>query len=60
MIGASVKFDFALLSDDFNKSFNPMSEPDDNWPCKSDDTPELESRVNLFSGQTVNKSVDIP
>ncbi|KAF5941689.1 hypothetical protein HYC85_019331 [Camellia sinensis] len=37
-----------------------MSEPDDNWPCKSDDTPELESRVNLFSGQTVNKSADIP
>ncbi|XP_028097072.1 mitogen-activated protein kinase kinase kinase NPK1-like [Camellia sinensis] len=59
VIGASAKFDSALLSDDFNKSFNPMSEPDDNWPCKSDDTPELESRVNLFSGQTVNKSADI-
>ncbi|CAL5377616.1 unnamed protein product [Camellia sinensis] len=38
VIGASAKFDFALLSDDFNKSFNPMSEPDDNWLCKSDDT----------------------
>ncbi|KAF5953128.1 hypothetical protein HYC85_011072 [Camellia sinensis] len=37
-----------------------MSELDDNWPCKFDDTPELESRVNLFSGQTVNKSADIP
>ncbi|CAL5379351.1 unnamed protein product [Camellia sinensis] len=60
VIGASAKFDSALLSDDFNKSFNPMSEPDDNWPCKSDDTPELESRVNLFSGQTVNKATDIP
>ncbi|CAL5377617.1 unnamed protein product [Camellia sinensis] len=60
VIGASAKFDSALLSDDFNKSFNPMSEPDDNWPCKSDDTPELESRVNLFSGQTVNKVTDIP
>ncbi|CAL5388601.1 unnamed protein product [Camellia sinensis] len=53
VIGGSTKFDSALLSDDFNK-------PDDNWPCKSDDTPELESRVNLFSGQTVNKSADIP
>ncbi|CAL5347092.1 unnamed protein product [Camellia sinensis] len=60
VIGASAKFDSALLSDDFNKSFNPMSEPDDNWPCKSDDTPELESRVNLLSGQTVNKATDIP
>ncbi|CAL5388603.1 unnamed protein product [Camellia sinensis] len=60
VIGVSAKFDFALLSDDFNESFNPMSEPNDNWPCKSDDTPELESRVNLFSGQTVNKSADIP
>ncbi|CAL5415863.1 unnamed protein product [Camellia sinensis] len=53
VIGASAKFDSALLSDDFNK-------PDDNWPCKSDDTPELESRVNLLSGQTVNKATDIP
>ncbi|CAL5379353.1 unnamed protein product [Camellia sinensis] len=60
VIGASTKFDSALLSYDFNKSFNPMSEPDDNWPCKSDDTPELESRVNLFSGRTVNKATDIP
>ncbi|KAL7177699.1 hypothetical protein ACSBR2_030962 [Camellia fascicularis] len=60
VIGASAKFVSALLSDDFNKSFNPMSEPDDNWPCKSDDTPELESKVNLFSGQTVNKAADIP
>ncbi|CAL5377615.1 unnamed protein product [Camellia sinensis] len=60
VIEASAKFDSALLYDDFNKSFNPMSEPDDNWPCKSGDTPELESRVNLFSGQTVNKATDIP
>ncbi|CAL5413242.1 unnamed protein product [Camellia sinensis] len=60
VIGVSTKFDSALLYDDFNKSFNRMSEPDDNWPCKSDDTPELESRVNLFSGQTVNKFADIP
>ncbi|CAL5427256.1 unnamed protein product [Camellia sinensis] len=31
VIGASTKFVFALLSDDFNKSFNPMSEPADIW-----------------------------
>ncbi|CAL5335097.1 unnamed protein product [Camellia sinensis] len=60
VIGVSAKFDSALLYDDFNESFNPMSEPNDNWTCKSDDTPELESRVNLFFGQTVNKSADIP
>ncbi|CAL5347095.1 unnamed protein product [Camellia sinensis] len=53
LIGASAKFDSALLSDDFNK-------PDNNWPCKSDDTLELESRVNLLSSQTVNKATDIP
>ncbi|XP_028125962.1 mitogen-activated protein kinase kinase kinase NPK1-like [Camellia sinensis] len=40
VIGASGKFDFTLLSDDFNKRFNPMFEPNDNWPCKFDDTPE--------------------
>ncbi|CAL5377613.1 unnamed protein product [Camellia sinensis] len=55
LIRASTKFDSALLSDEFNKSFNPMSEPDDNWPCKSNDTPELESRVNLFSGQKLTR-----
>ncbi|KAL7177697.1 hypothetical protein ACSBR2_030960 [Camellia fascicularis] len=60
VIGASAKFDSALLPDDFSKSFNPMSEPEDNWPCKFDDTPELESRVNLFFGQTVNQVADIP
>ncbi|XP_028120848.1 mitogen-activated protein kinase kinase kinase NPK1-like [Camellia sinensis] len=60
VIEASAKFDFALLFDDFNKSFNPISEPDNNWPCKSDDTLELESRVNLLSSQTVNKATDIP
>ncbi|CAL5424984.1 unnamed protein product [Camellia sinensis] len=31
VIGALTKFYFALLSDDFNKSFNPLSEPADIW-----------------------------
>ncbi|CAL5347186.1 unnamed protein product [Camellia sinensis] len=53
VIGASTKFYSALLSDDFNK-------PNDNWPWKSDDTLELDSRVNLFSGQIVNEAADIP
>ncbi|GFZ22064.1 NPK1-related protein kinase 3 [Actinidia rufa] len=60
VVGASMKFDSALLSDDFSKSFNPMSEPNDDWPCKFDVSPELEkSRIN-FSGQTTNKAADIP
>ncbi|XP_059649988.1 mitogen-activated protein kinase kinase kinase NPK1 isoform X2 [Cornus florida] len=55
----SVKFNSALVSDDLNKSFNPMLEPNDDWPCKSDESPELErSRTNLFSGQTINKATD--
>ncbi|KAI8004170.1 Mitogen-activated protein kinase kinase kinase NPK1 [Camellia lanceoleosa] len=60
VIGASTKFDSALLFDDFNKSFNPMSKPDDNCACKAEDTPGSESRVNLYSGQTLNKPADIP
>ncbi|XP_058192673.1 mitogen-activated protein kinase kinase kinase NPK1-like [Rhododendron vialii] len=60
VVGASMKFDSALLSDDINKSFNPMAEPDDDWPCKFDVSPELEkSRVNLFSGHTINKAVEV-
>ena len=37
-----------------------MSEPNDDWPCKFDESPELEkSRIN-FSCQTINKAADIP
>ncbi|KAE9453163.1 hypothetical protein C3L33_14935, partial [Rhododendron williamsianum] len=60
VVGASMKFDSALLSDDINKSFNPMAEPDDDWPCKFDASPELEkSRMNLFSGHTINEAVEV-
>lgn len=59
VFGSSTKFDSPLLSDDFNKSFNPMSEPNDDWPCKFDGSPEIDkSGVNSFSGQTVNKAAD--
>ncbi|KAI8017931.1 Mitogen-activated protein kinase kinase kinase NPK1 [Camellia lanceoleosa] len=34
VIGASAKFDSALHFDDFNKSFNPMSEPADIWSVR--------------------------
>ncbi|KAE9455344.1 hypothetical protein C3L33_12753, partial [Rhododendron williamsianum] len=59
VFGSSTTFDSPLLSDDFNKSFNPMSEPNDDWPCKFDGSPEIDkSGVNSFSGQTVNKAAD--
>lgn len=36
-----------------------MSEPNDDWPCKFDGSPEIDkSGVNSFSGQTVNKAAD--
>uniref|UniRef100_A0A5B6Z2A7 mitogen-activated protein kinase kinase kinase n=1 Tax=Davidia involucrata TaxID=16924 RepID=A0A5B6Z2A7_DAVIN len=61
VVGESMKFNSALLSVDFNKSFNPMSEPNDDWPCKFDESPELDrSRMDLFSGQTINKAADSP
>ncbi|KAK3002975.1 hypothetical protein RJ639_018730 [Escallonia herrerae] len=54
--GASVKFSSPLRSTDLNKSFNPMSEPNDDWPCKFDDSPELDrSARNLITGQTTAK-----
>ncbi|KAF7151195.1 hypothetical protein RHSIM_Rhsim02G0021400 [Rhododendron simsii] len=60
VVGASMKFDSGLLSDDINKSFNPMAEPDDDWPCKFDVSPELEkSRMNLFPGHTINEAVEV-
>ncbi|KAH7842532.1 hypothetical protein Vadar_006465 [Vaccinium darrowii] len=61
VFGPSAKFDSPLLSDDLTKSFNPMSEPNDDWPCKFDGSPEIEkSGVNIFFGQTVNKAADSP
>ncbi|XP_021750350.1 mitogen-activated protein kinase kinase kinase NPK1-like isoform X1 [Chenopodium quinoa] len=38
-----------MLADDFSKSFNPMCEPNDDWPCKFDDSPEVgRSNIDLF------------
>ncbi|GMP56501.1 hypothetical protein CsSME_00020961 [Camellia sinensis var. sinensis] len=59
VVGASMKFNSVLLSHDLNKSFNPMSEPNDDLPYKFDESPELEkSRTNLFAGQTINKAAN--
>ncbi|CAI9118555.1 OLC1v1020142C2 [Oldenlandia corymbosa var. corymbosa] len=49
---ASTKFDSGFQ--DLTKSFNPMCEPDDNWPCKFDESLELERHgTNLFSSQVI-------
>lgn len=48
-VGASAKSNPAMLADDFNKSFNPMCEPNDDWPCKFDDSPEVgRSNIDFF------------
>lgn len=57
VVGMSTNLDPPVLSGSFNKSYNPMSEPTDDWPCKFDKSPELErSKSNLHSSQTVYKS----
>ncbi|CAK9173651.1 unnamed protein product [Ilex paraguariensis] len=68
MLDESMKLNSALLSTDFNKSFNPMSEPNDDWPCKFDESPELEkskmklekSKMNLFHCQILKKPGESP
>ncbi|KAJ9700258.1 hypothetical protein PVL29_005872 [Vitis rotundifolia] len=61
IVHQSVKFGSAILSDHLNKSFNPMCEPTDDWPCKFDESPELtKSGVNLSSHQTISKPAGSP
>ncbi|XWS54017.1 hypothetical protein CRYUN_Cryun10bG0051800 [Craigia yunnanensis] len=52
--GASVKFNSVLASADLNKSFNPMCEPTEDWPCKFERCSMLgRTGVNLSLGETV-------
>ncbi|PON80142.1 Serine/threonine protein kinase [Parasponia andersonii] len=49
-----VKFGSVLESKDLTKSFNPICEPTDDWPCKLDKSLELDrSGINTSHGQTV-------
>lgn len=60
--GSSIRFHSVLASADLNKSFNPMSEPTENWPCKFDESPELStSGMKSFSAKIVdvNGSLEI-
>ncbi|KAL3648939.1 Mitogen-activated protein kinase kinase kinase npk1 [Castilleja foliolosa] len=52
VLGASTKFSHTLLSSDCNQSFNPMCEPNDDWTCKFDGSPELtKSGMELLPSQ---------
>ncbi|XP_039016583.1 mitogen-activated protein kinase kinase kinase NPK1-like isoform X2 [Hibiscus syriacus] len=52
--GTSVNFSTVLASADLNKSFNPICEPTEDWPCKFDQSSELsQSGVNLSLGETI-------
>ncbi|KAK6930006.1 Protein kinase domain, partial [Dillenia turbinata] len=51
-VSTSTQLDSTLLASNFNKSFNPMCEPDDDWPSKFGETPKLEkSEMHFSSGQ---------
>ncbi|KAL1548587.1 Mitogen-activated protein kinase kinase kinase npk1 [Salvia divinorum] len=52
--GTSTKFRHSLLSSDCNQSFNPMCEPNDDWACKFDESPELpKSGAEILPSQIV-------
>ncbi|XVE81555.1 hypothetical protein DITRI_Ditri15bG0074200 [Diplodiscus trichospermus] len=52
--GTSVKFNSVLASADLTKSFNPMSEPTEDWTCKFGRSSEpSRSGVRLSLGETV-------
>ncbi|XP_057249673.1 mitogen-activated protein kinase kinase kinase NPK1 isoform X1 [Beta vulgaris subsp. vulgaris] len=48
-LSASATSNSMMPADDFCKSYNPMCEPNDDWPCKFDDSPEVgRSNTDLF------------
>ncbi|KAJ4955583.1 hypothetical protein NE237_012366 [Protea cynaroides] len=54
LLDQSIKLNSVSAMDDFNKSYNPMCEPTDNWPCKFDESPGLEEKgMDLHSGSPV-------
>ncbi|KAF5188939.1 Mitogen-activated protein kinase kinase kinase npk1 [Thalictrum thalictroides] len=60
-LAGSVKFNSGSMSTDLNKSFNPMCEPSDDWPCKFDASPEPEQHgTNVDSGRLIDSAADSP
>ncbi|KAL5541626.1 hypothetical protein UlMin_009336 [Ulmus minor] len=61
MTDSLVKFKSASDSEDLTKSFNPMCEPSDDWPCTFDKSLELERRgKNLVPSHTVQSTDGSP
>ncbi|KAI4345596.1 hypothetical protein L6164_012702 [Bauhinia variegata] len=60
VVGTLGKSKSFFASDDI-KSFNPMCEPTDEWPCKFDENLSVEkSRVNLSPDQTMSNTQRSP
>ncbi|KAF3457180.1 hypothetical protein FNV43_RR01837 [Rhamnella rubrinervis] len=61
MVSSLVKFRSTSVSNDLTKSFNPMCEPTDDWPCKFDESLNMDrSGMNSFSGQTIHTVAGSP
>ncbi|KAL3828815.1 hypothetical protein ACJIZ3_017617 [Penstemon smallii] len=56
VLGASMKFTSSLLSGDCNQSFNPMCEPNDDWTCKFDESPELDKNATVILQSQINET----
>ncbi|KAL2487000.1 Mitogen-activated protein kinase kinase kinase 3 [Abeliophyllum distichum] len=53
-LGATMKYKSSLHTSDFNKSFNPMRDPDDDLPLKLDGSPEMEETgTRLLTSQVL-------
>lgn len=50
---------FTSMSDQFDKSFNPMMEPLDDWPCKFDGSPEQRGIDLVYFGESVDGAASI-
>lgn len=60
-VDSSIKLKSILGSDDLNKSFNPMCEPTDDWPCKFDGSVEMgRSGVDSSPSATIHNSASSP
>ncbi|KAI9386900.1 hypothetical protein POPTR_010G092000v4 [Populus trichocarpa] len=59
VVGASTRFKSTVASSDLNKSFNPMCEPMEDWPCKFDEDPLFRrSGINLYCSQSIHEVID--
>ncbi|XP_059652446.1 mitogen-activated protein kinase kinase kinase NPK1 [Cornus florida] len=61
MAGGEVNISSVLMPDDFNKSFNPMCEPADDWRCNNDGSAEPGTRgISTDTDQPVHRSAGSP